>query len=591
MSVKRLRSVRRTIAVIMCGVMCMGFFPAENYISVNAAGPVSGIAMYGTTVSEAQTALEKAGALVEQKQTELDNAKKSVDEISKQLETAKQNVTLKEAELVKAQEVVGLGSYGYFQSRNSTDALSILTGKDIKSSYLKNSAPDGYLEYTKLGDSDDATSLDNMKQSIAWIKKCNSIRAAEGLAACTVNDTVMAMAQTNANYSATIRTHSKYYNIAENLAWGYAVVPGETGRKDPFAGWYDDEKVYYNNNVGSYDGAASMSAYDLSVKYPDFYKKVGHYLNIIKTGTPITGYGLRTSDRTHAQEFDTYSKTGTGVDVDTYEKEFLAYYNSVTGAVVSAENEISTAKEMISSLEEELVAANNAVSSSEAALTAAKASYTKAETDLAKAKEDAAATVKSGEKIATEVTVADAKDSKGNNEAVYKVLETNSASNDKDNSSESVKEVEYSGTSKDKKASTVTIKASIKGIEGETYKVTQIAKNTFKNNKYVKKVNIGSNVEVIGEGAFQNAKKLTTVNFGKRVSVIGKNAFNGCRKLKAVNINGNSIKKIGKNAFKGIKKNAVITISAKNKKTYNKVVKLIKKSGAKNVKYKYKRKK
>lgn len=36
---------------------------------------------------------------------------------------------------------------------------------------------------------------------------------------------------------------------------------------------------------------------------------------------------------------------------------------------------------------------------------------------------------------------------------------------------------------------------------------------------------------------------------------------------------------------------ATITITAKNKTTYNKVVKLIKKSGAKNVKYKYKKKK
>ena len=64
----------------------------------------------------------------------------------------------------------------------------------------------------------------------------------------------------------------------------------------------------------------------------------------------------------------------------------------------------------------------------------------------------------------------------------------------------------------------------------------------------------------MAEGAFKNNKKVQTVT-------------------------------IGKNAFKGVKKNSKITVQAKNKTQYNKTVKLIKKSGTKNVKFAYKKKK
>lgn len=200
-------------------------------------------------------------------------------------------------------------------------------------------------------------------------------------------------------------------------------------------------------------------------------------------------------------------------------------------------------------------------------------------------------------------------------------------------------EVTYSGESTGSTATSVTIPDTITGSDGVTYEVTKIADNALKGNTTVKEVTVGNNIVEIGEGAFQNATKLTTVRLGSnvttidknafagctklkkvtasgskittvaesafkgnkalttidfsksKVKTIGKNAFNGDKKLKTVKINGNSLTKVGKNAFKGIKKNATITVNAKDKKTYNKVVKLIKKSGAKNVKYKFKKKK
>lgn len=188
-------------------------------------------------------------------------------------------------------------------------------------------------------------------------------------------------------------------------------------------------------------------------------------------------------------------------------------------------------------------------------------------------------------------------------------------------------------------AATVTIPETIQGTDGVTYQVTRVDSNAMKGNTSVKTVTISDTVKEIGSGAFQNATSLTTVKLGtgvttigknafagctslkkvtvksksvktvaeaafkgttklaavdlsaSKVTTIGKNAFNGDKQLKTIKINGNSLKKVGKNAFKGIKKNATITIAAKDKKTYSKVVKMIQKSGAKNVKFKYKNKK
>ncbi|MBR1598673.1 MAG: leucine-rich repeat domain-containing protein [Lachnospiraceae bacterium] len=151
---------------------------------------------------------------------------------------------------------------------------------------------------------------------------------------------------------------------------------------------------------------------------------------------------------------------------------------------------------------------------------------------------------------------------------------------------------------------------------GKEYKVVKIAENAFYYNKVVTEVSIGKNITEIGKKAFVDCAKLKTVSFrGTNIAVIGesafsgdkaltsidlsknklqtidKNAFSGCKKLKDIKLNGNKLTKVGKNAFKNVKKNAKFTIYAKNKKTYKKVVKLIKKSGAKKVKFTYKKKK
>ena len=99
-----------------------------------------------------------------------------------------------------------------------------------------------------------------------------------------------------------------------------------------------------------------------------------------------------------------------------------------------------------------------------------------------------------------------------------------------------------------------TVPATVK-IDGVTFKVAEISKNAFRNNK-----------------------KLRQVTIGKNVTKIGANAFSGDKSLKKITIKSKSLKKVGKNAFKGIHKNCKIKVPAKKLTAYKK---LLKKKGQK----------
>ncbi|MBQ6091595.1 MAG: leucine-rich repeat protein [Lachnospiraceae bacterium] len=100
-------------------------------------------------------------------------------------------------------------------------------------------------------------------------------------------------------------------------------------------------------------------------------------------------------------------------------------------------------------------------------------------------------------------------------------------------------------------------------VDGKEIPVTIIGKNAFAGTD-VEKVTVGSNITTIGVGAFSDAASLKSIVF------------------KAANIT-----KIYKGAFDGIAEDAVIKITASSRKEYNRLVKLIKKSGiAGSVKFK-----
>lgn len=118
--------------------------------------------------------------------------------------------------------------------------------------------------------------------------------------------------------------------------------------------------------------------------------------------------------------------------------------------------------------------------------------------------------------------------------------------------------------------------------------------NIYKINKKKEAILIGSNnkgnivipdqiitlyntykVTGIADDAFKNVKTIKSITIGANVKSIGKEAFRSCKKLKKITIRSVKLKpgKIGKDAFKDIYKKAVFKVPKKYKKAYKKTIK------------------
>ncbi|MGI6018813.1 MAG: leucine-rich repeat protein [Marvinbryantia sp.] len=100
-----------------------------------------------------------------------------------------------------------------------------------------------------------------------------------------------------------------------------------------------------------------------------------------------------------------------------------------------------------------------------------------------------------------------------------------------------------------KKKSKVSIPATIK-TGNVTCKVTSIAANAFKDNRYIKAVSIGKYVTSIGEKAFFNCSKLSRVTFSDKLEKIGVKSFAKCKALKSITLPAR-VTVIGNHAFYG----------------------------------------
>lgn len=100
---------------------------------------------------------------------------------------------------------------------------------------------------------------------------------------------------------------------------------------------------------------------------------------------------------------------------------------------------------------------------------------------------------------------------------------------------------------KSSKKTTVTIPATV-NMDGQIYKVTEVASKAFKNNKKIKSVTIGKNI-----------------------TKIGKEAFSGCKNLSKITIKSTTLKSVGKNTIKHINRKAVIKVPKKQYSKYKKL--------------------
>lgn len=304
------------------------------------------------------TKIDAAKSDVDKAQSKYDKALNDYNSISSPLDQAKKNLSDFETQYATELARLNQGSKGYFDSIGCSDLANYVFKVD-------NSAEGKLASYTHLGQVDDATNLENMQASIAYMKECNEIRKQEGLPELKVSAWLMAVAQVNANHAKFNIGHAGVYITGENLAWGYGEANTDAS---PYRGWYDEEKAEYlagNNN----------------------FSDIGHYLNIIEGRYTLTGYAIGTNGKystTHSQEF---LDDAIGIDDDVqmtvseFEQSFNNYLNNLQSvdsqhkalqdavknaaslntkddtALKQAESELNSKKSVLSGLQDQLAQA------------------------------------------------------------------------------------------------------------------------------------------------------------------------------------------------------------------------------------------
>ncbi len=174
-----------------------------------------------------------------------------------------------------------------------------------------------FVSYTKMGASDDATSLENMRAALAYIPDGNRLRTTDdlfpGRSPLKISSGAMAVSQLHANWSRHYFGHASQHGdvrmYAENVAWNW-------GYTNPYTQWYDEEKpIYIETKVWSGD--------------------TGHYLNIVDfqdsfcgTGFAISRGGKYGYPYTYVQNFSGYWYSDRLWDYDEYLSLFNTFYDA-----------------------------------------------------------------------------------------------------------------------------------------------------------------------------------------------------------------------------------------------------------------------
>ena len=126
----------------------------------------------------------------------------------------------------------------------------------------------------------------------------------------------------------------------------------------------------------------------------------------------------------------------------------------------------------------------------------------------------------------------------------------------------------------DRDATIITIPDTIK-IFSRTYKVVQVDKQVFKNNKQLKELKLGKYVTSIENDAFLGCSNLEKVTTNAQLQKIGKRAFKNCKKLKNLNIKTTKLKDntVGADAFKNTYSTMQVKVPKSKYKAYKKMLK------------------
>ena len=322
---------------------------------------------------------------------ELANAKAAKDTADASVTAAQQKVDEAQAKLDSADAQLKQGAIGFFRAMGADDAVNIILNAK-------------YAGKTEVGNSKDATSLDNMLNAIRWMKSVNDYRKSVGLSELQVTYKLIAGAIADANYSDTVLDHARQYDFAENLAWNYGI--------DPSGQWIEQEKGFFDKATEALYGVTGLVGKDAY----DFYAKngvainhwiadncrwengssgtVGHYMNIINPELAVMGMATCTKGAMSGLQTQSYTAeisgwSGSGwntnpISVDEYEQKLTSYINGLK----NAKSALDAAKADLASKKQAAAGAATTVQQKQVAFDAANAVVTAAQTKLDSAKAD-----------------------------------------------------------------------------------------------------------------------------------------------------------------------------------------------------------
>lgn len=353
----------------------------------------------------AKQAVKNAESAKAAADVELANAKAAKDTADAAVTAAQQKVDEAQAKLDSADAQLKQGAIGFFRAMGAEDAANIILNAK-------------YAGKTEVGNSKDATSLDNMLNAIKWMKSVNDYRKSVGLSELHVTYKLIAGAIADANYSDTVLDHARQYDFAENLAWNYGI--------DPSGQWIEQEKGFFDKATEALYGVTGLVGKDAY----DFYAKngvainhwiadnchwengssgtVGHYMNIINPELAVMGMATCTKGTMSGLQTQCYTAeisgwSGSGwnmnpISVDEYEQKLTSYINGLKNAksaLDAAKADLASKQQAATDAAETVQQKQDAADSAQADVDAAKANLaskqqglTDAQTELDAAKSD-----------------------------------------------------------------------------------------------------------------------------------------------------------------------------------------------------------
>lgn len=370
----------------------------------------------------------KLQAIVDEAKKNLDIAQAAHDKALEALGTLKADVVNAQAKLdgmtdtyKEAVKKWNQGAYGYYSSLEYGAGVEkeglFLFDNEIINSPTNNSF------YVKFGEKTDPTSLNNMIESIDYLKACNKLRRENGLEDLKIDIGLMTYAQLNS--STNIKQlegnfkyeHAGQFKCGENIAYG-------PGAWNPYDGWYGEEYESFQKAVesGKYPGLENMTSAQVYQKYPSLWHELGHYYNIVDPTYLYTGYGLgqlvtddiRDGWYHHSQ---TFGKKGTGdivMTVEEYEQSIKGYASGLQQIF----DDYKAATEELANAQKALDEASKQTATYEA-LENAKKAYGTAQTNLSSSLEKASAL--EHEKAEKQSAYTTAVENEGKAKAAYEV--------------------------------------------------------------------------------------------------------------------------------------------------------------------------